>query len=203
MSKRYQVNEVFYSVQGEGVRAGTANCFVRLSGCNLQCNGQQDGEAFAPVCDTEFVSGVRMALPELLTRIVATGPVRWVILTGGEPGLQVDAELIAALHDANIMVAIETNGTQELPGDIDWITVSPKTAEHTLKITQCNEVKYVRHQGQGIPKTTVKAEHYIISPAFEASGFLDPATLQWCIKLVKENPKWRLSVQQHKTWKVR
>lgn len=203
MRQRYRVNEIFWSLQGEGVRAGTPNCFVRFTGCNLRCNGETEGEAFQPVCDTEFLSGVAMTITEMIAQIQASGPVQWVILTGGEPGLQVNAALVEALHAVRIKVAIETNGTQDLPEGIDWVTVSPKTAEHTLKTTRCHEVKYVRQAGQGIPKTTVQAEHYLISPAFEASGFVEPATLQWCIKLVKENPKWRLSVQQHKAWKAR
>jgi organic radical activating enzyme len=127
---------------------------------------------------------------------------RWVILTGGEPALQVDRELIDGLHAAGYELAIETNGSLELPAGIDWITVSPKVAEHAIRQRKAHEVKYVRGYGQGLPKTVVEADHYLISPAFDGDR-IDPRALDWCIRLCKENPPWRLSVQQHKTWKVR
>lgn len=198
----FSVNEIFYSLQGEGMRAGEASTFVRFSGCNLRCNGSSDGEAYQPVCDTEFVSGMRYSVERLVAEASAF-PGRWVVLTGGEPGLQVTQQLIDTLHAEGFKVAIETNGTQALPDGIDWVTVSPKTAEHTLVVKTCHEVKYIRNAGQGIPKTTLKADYYLISPAFDASGQLPRETLAWCIQLVKENPKWRLSVQQHKRWGVR
>jgi organic radical activating enzyme len=129
----------------------------------------------------------------------------WVILTGGEPALQTDSELIDGLHAAGFKLAIETNGSVELPAmgeGIEWITVSPKVAEHAIRQRRAHEVKYVRGHGQGIPRTVVEAEHYLISPAFEGAE-VDPRTLAWCIRLCKENPPWRLSVQQHKLWNVR
>jgi len=222
----YMVNEVFYSLQGEGVRAGTPNVFIRFSGCNLEC--RSDNEAGFD-CDTEFESGTRMGLPELGEAIAAAcadslglppRPPGAVILTGGEPGLQVDAKLIGWLRDLGMFVAIETNGTKELPPGIDWICCSPKSAEHTLRLKHAHELKYVRHRGQGIPRPSVTADHYLISPAFDSitvpSGneagvgaayrtIHRPATgaMEWCIQLVKENPTWRLSVQQHKSWAIR
>ena len=204
MSK-LRINEVFYSLQGEGVRAGTANVFVRFTGCNLACNGTIEGEAYAPVCDTEFMSGVSMTPADLLAAVEGTdaGGSRNVIFTGGEPSSQLSDDLVVLFKSHGYHLAIETNGTQQLPVGLDWVTVSPKTAEHTLAVTEADEVKYVRCAGQGIPKTRVQAEHYLISPAFDGSGRIPPETLQWCIKLVKENPKWRLSVQQHKNWSVR
>lgn len=203
----YAANEIFYSLEGEGVRAGTPNVFVRFTGCNLRC--AKEGEAGFD-CDTEFLSGRMLTLTELVDQVelaaaVASGTVKrpWVTLTGGEPGLQVDDELIAALHNRGFMVAIETNGTQKLPDGLDWITVSPKSAEHTLKQLKAHEVKYVRHYGQGIPKTVVKADHQIISPAFDG-GQMDRKTLEWCIDLAKRNPPWRLSCQLHKAlWGIR
>ncbi|HSS76173.1 MAG TPA: 7-carboxy-7-deazaguanine synthase QueE, partial [Thermoanaerobaculia bacterium] len=126
----------------------------------------------------------------------------WVILTGGEPALQVDSELIDILHAEGYRLAIETNGSVELPSGIDWITVSPKVAEHAIRQRRAHEVKYVRGYGQAIPKTVVEAEHYLISPAFDGAE-LDRRTLDWCIRLCRDNPPWRLSVQQHKQWSVR
>jgi len=195
----YLVNEIFYSLQGEGVRAGTANLFLRFSRCNLACRTETHGFD----CDTEFESGRRMAISEILTEMRAlSAPCRWVVLTGGEPALQVDGALIDAFHAEGYLLAIETNGSVALPPGIDWVTVSPKVAEHALRQRTAHEVKYVRGVGQAIPKTVVEAEHYLISPAFEGEE-VDPRTLDWCIRLVRENPPWRLSVQQHKLWRVR
>ena len=197
--ERYLVNEIFYSLQGEGVRAGTPNLFLRLAKCNLACKVETHGFD----CDTEFESGRRMTLPEIVAEFRAAGEgCGWVILTGGEPALQADRELIDGLHDAGYRLAVETNGSLELPAGIDWITVSPKVAEHAIRQRTAHEVKYVRGYGQAIPKTVVTAEHHLISPAFDGAE-VDPRTLDWCIRLCKENPPWRLSVQQHKLWRVR
>jgi len=196
---RYLVNELFYSLQGEGVRAGTPNFFLRLAKCNLACKVETHGFD----CDTEFESGRWMTLPEILDEMrQLSASCDWIVLTGGEPALQVDSEMIDALHAAGYKLAIETNGSMELPEGIDWITVSPKVAEHAIRQRKAHEVKYVRGYGQAIPRTVVAAEHYLISPAFEGDR-LDPRTLDWCVRLCKENPPWRLSVQQHKAWKVR
>lgn len=210
-SSFYTVNEVFYSVQGEGVRAGTANVFVRFSGCNLACS--KDNEAGFD-CDTEFLSGRRLSLADLVDEVRrASGGAdcKWVVLTGGEPALQVDSELVKALHEKGLSIAIETNGTLELPAGLDWVCVSPKSAEHTLKVERAHEVKYVRHAGQGIPRPLVQSDHKLLSPAHESLVASDgrvvhrphAGSLAWCIELVKLNPEWRLSVQQHKQWSVR
>jgi organic radical activating enzyme len=200
---RLRVNEVFYSLQGEGVRAGEPSIFIRLSGCNLKCNGTEDGEAYQPICDTEFESGEWMEAEAISERCdqLARG-CNWIVWTGGEPALQLTAEVVQYFKDIQYRQAIETNGTRELPPGLDWVCVSPKTAEHTLKVKKATEVKYVRHPGQAIPKPSIEADYYLISPAWQ-DGQLSPATLAWCIDLCKANPKWRLSVQQHKLWKVR
>jgi organic radical activating enzyme len=196
---RYLVNELFYSLQGEGVRAGTPNFFLRLAKCNLACKVETHGFD----CDTEFESGRWMTLPEIVDELrQLSRSCDWIVLTGGEPALQVDREMIDALHAAGYKLAIETNGSVELPEGLDWITVSPKVAEHAIRQKTAHEVKYVRGYGQAVPRTVVEAEHYLISPAFEGDQ-LDPRTLDWCIRLCRENPPWRLSVQQHKMWKVR
>jgi len=230
--KTYQINEVFYSLQGEGIRVGTPNVFVRFSGCNLTC--AKDGEAGFD-CDTEFASGRKLSFADLYTEIVGAvqregcdvqawlapghssaapaiergGP--WVILTGGEPGLQVDEELVSSAHAAGLNLAIESNGTKALPPGIDWVCCSPKSAEHTLRIEHADELKYVRNYGQGIPRPSISAAHMLISPAFrtyeDQTGStvheFEPGALDWCMKLVRENPIWRLSVQMHKMWGVR
>jgi 7-carboxy-7-deazaguanine synthase len=197
--KEYLVNEIFYSLQGEGVRAGTPNLFLRFSKCNLACRRETHGFD----CDTEFESGRRMSLDAILAELRdLSADCDWIVLTGGEPALQIDRELIEGLHEARFQLAVETNGSIELPEGLDWITVSPKVAEHAIRQLRADEVKYVRGHGQGIPKTQVEADHYLISPAFDGEG-LDPKILRWCIQLAKENPPWRLSVQQHKGWNVR
>lgn len=208
--KTYRVNECFYSIQGEGVRAGTPNVFIRFSGCNQTCKKETHGFD----CDTEFTSGRALSLLDIeqwvlrelqkaMPQFIKPLGGQWIILTGGEPALQVDKEFIIFFQSRGWKLAMETNGSLHV-GDLglDWITVSPKVAEHCIKQDFAHEVKYVRGYGQGIPKTVVKANHYIISPAFDGME-LDEETLQWCIKLVKENPQWRLSVQQHKFLKVR
>ncbi len=202
--KTYKVNEVFLTVQGEGIRAGTANVFVRFSGCNLECRkepGPKSPGGFD--CDTEFVSGRKLTLDELVAWIIdVSNGVRWIVATGGEPGLQLDADFIGKLHEHGFKIAVETNGSVELPSNIDWITVSPKVAEHAIRQKFANEVKYVRGLGQAIPRTVVEAEHKLLSPAF--SGLeVEQRVVDWCIGLVLVNPEWRLSMQQHKAWKVR
>ena len=195
----YAINEIFYSLQGEGVRAGTANVFVRFSGCNQTCKKETHGFD----CDTEFVSSEKYSLDALLAEIKDIAPrCRSVILTGGEPGLQLDSDLITALKQQQYYLAVETNGSLEMPAGLDWITVSPKVAEHCIRQMRADEVKYVRNVGQGIPKPLCKASHKLLSPAAEGK-YIDPDSLRWCIKLIKQNPEWRLSVQQHKTWNVR
>lgn len=234
--KTYRVNEVFYSLQGEGVRAGTANVFIRFTGCNLACAkepGDKSPGGFD--CDTEFASGRAVTLDQLADWVetqveISTNTVRtpgkhyqgWLILTGGEPGLQVDMAFIDYWHRRGCKMAIETNGTVLLPhhkckrpergadmwapirSDIplDWITCSPKVAEHAIACKVADEVKYVRGYGQAIPKTVVVADHYLISPAFDGAQ-VHPKTLQWCSNLCLMNPTWRLSVQQHKAMQVR
>lgn len=216
--KIYQVNEIFASLQGEGMRAGTFNIFVRFTGCNLQCAmepGPLSPGGFD--CDTEFAAGRKMTGAEIVDACFS----EWdhhipegdkiegmpgVIFTGGEPSLQLDSSLLTLLDDAGFgPLCIETNGSRdlkEIADALNWITVSPKVAEHAIKQTKAHEVKYVRGYGQAIPKTVVRADHYLISPAFDGMD-LGKRNLDWCIQLVKENPEWRLSVQLHKAWGLR
>lgn len=100
-------------------------------------------------------------------------------------------------------LCVETNGTKTLPAGLDWVSCSPKTAEHTLALTMADELRYVRHAGMGIPRPAVVAAHHFVSPAFQPDGSLRAEDLRWCVQLVLENPQWRLSVQQHKFWRVR
>jgi 7-carboxy-7-deazaguanine synthase len=205
--KRYTVNEIFFSLQGEGARSGTPNVFVRFSGCNMRCDeaaGERSPGGFA--CDTEFESGLPMTGAEITSAALKLAPKAsvGVIFTGGEPGLQLDKALVAAFHKAGFApLCIETNGTVDVSGlGLDWISLSPKVAEHAVRLKSCSELRYVRGNGQGIPKPSVKAARKFISPAFSGDA-LDADTLRWCVDLVKANPDWALSVQQHKTWGIR
>lgn len=232
--KRYMVNEVFLSLQGEGVRAGTLNVFVRLSKCNMACRvepGDKSPGGFD--CDTEFESGRRMTAEQILEEVLRLWPhdertveplgKPWVVLTGGEPLLQYDLDLWEELHSHGVAVAVETNGSLEVPrthqlGDevwaampheqrlayycADWITVSPKVAEHAVRQRDAHEVKYVRGAGQAAPQTSVCADLYLVSPAHDGLR-LDPEALATCQRIIRDDPRWRLSVQQHKAWRVR
>lgn len=199
------MNELFYSLQGEGARAGSANVFVRFSACNLRCDvepGELSPGGFA--CDTEFASGRQMTAGEIVAEALnLAGPGVGVIFTGGEPTLQLDQDLADAFRQEFSPLCIETNGTADVSDlRLDWVTLSPKVAEHAVKVKAAKEVKYVRAYGQGIPRPSCSVLHKFISPAFEG-GVLPDRTLRWCIDLVKKNPEWRLSVQQHQLWRVR
>jgi len=206
--KTLRVNEMFVSLQGEGHRVGTSNFFIRLSGCNLTCT--KEGEAGFD-CDTEFTSGSNMTImdiektmDDLLEKDGCVNP-KNIIWTGGEPSMQFlkDQEIPEYFHQNGYFQSIETNGTIDFdPSQFDFISCSPKSAEHTMRIQHANELRYVRSVGQSIPKPTIQAEHHFISPAFEADLTVHPMTMRYCITMVKTNPSWRLSVQAHKLWKV-
>lgn len=214
----YSVNEVFYSVQGEGLKAGTAMTFVRFAGCNLTCS--RDGEAGFD-CDTDFSAGIRHSAEEIAQRCreelseytgrswptegeVAHEQKPWVLLTGGEPALQVDEPLLRALTP-DFRLAIETNGTRILPIGFDWICVSPKTATHTLHQTYCDELKVVLQHGRALPdhSSVMEAENLLLSPAIDTDPNQTRRNIEWCIRQVKLHPEWRLSFQEHKVWGIR
>jgi 7-carboxy-7-deazaguanine synthase len=208
INKRYRVNEIFCSPQGEGHRQGEPSIFVRFTGCNLRCRveaGPRSPGGFD--CDTEFISGINMPAAELVTEVKHLSTqtdCKWIVLTGGEPTLQVDGYLCDLLHEQGFSLQIETNGTRGIPHawGIDFITVSPKVAEHAIRQLTADEVKYVRGYKQGIPHTRVKAQHHFISPAFDGSE-MDADAVRWCHQLAKENPPWKVSTQQHKLDGVR
>ena len=206
-TRRYSVNEMFFSLQGEGARAGTSNVFVRFSGCNMRCDvkaGKRSPGGFA--CDTEFESGRAMSGADIIAYALKLAPEgkAGVIFTGGEPALQLDKALVDSMRSAGFgPLCIETNGTVDVSAlGLDWISLSPKVAEHAVRVKECSEIRYVRGYGQGIPRPSARAGKKYISPAFSGDS-VDRDTLKWCIDLVKKNPGWALSVQQHKTWKIR
>lgn len=204
MSKAYYVTEIFYAPQGEGGRAGEPSIFIRFRGCNMACDiepGPRSPGGFR--CDTDFSSGKSMGLNDIYERVKeASDRCKWIVLTGGEPAQQVDTLFIDYFKNRGFKLAIESNGTIALPEGLDWICISPKTAEHAVKQLTANEVKYVRSYDQCIPVPACKSELKYVSPAFDGHG-LEQKNLEWCLKLIQENPEWRLSVQFHKLWRCR
>jgi 7-carboxy-7-deazaguanine synthase len=129
-----------------------------------------------------------------------------IVFTGGEPLLQLSEEVVSSFKAAGFYVAIETNGTLRPPLGIDYVAVSPKIAEHVLaqnfKDVHIDELRYVRNRSQGIPKPLVKADHYYVSPEFHGE-YAVQENIDHCIDLVKTNPTWKLSLQEHKLLKIR
>ncbi len=208
----YHVKEIFYTLQGEGANAGTPAVFCRFAGCNLWSGREEDrSEAQCTFCDTLFVGsdgdgGGRFATAGELAqacRNVLQGleGTALVVLTGGEPMLQVDEPLMEALHDAGFAIAIETNGTLPVPGDIDWICVSPKAGTE-LKQRQGDELKLVYPQADLLPEAVngLDFDHFFLQPMDGPEKERNTAAaMRYCLA----NPPWRLSVQTHKILGIR
>lgn len=175
----YRVNEIFYSLQGEGVFAGTPAVFVRFSGCNRRCD----------FCDTDHSPHTPMTATEIASAACAF-PARRVILTGGEPAMQADALLVSILHEAGFTIHIETNGSLPLPDGIDWVTCSPK--DRDLSLTRADELKVV-YTGEDPSWATelIDAPHWLLQPC-------SCANTQATVAYILAHPRWRLSLQTHK-----
>jgi len=198
---KLKVSEIFYSLQGEGARIGTPTVFIRLQGCKAK------NACFAAgiKCDTEFESGQEMSVQDIIFWIVSNAKgCQEITWTGGEPLDQLTEEIIAYFKKNNYYQAIETSGLHPAPIGLDFICVSPKVAEHVIKKNFPNgvtELRYVRHKGQSIPQPSIKAEHYWLSP--HSDGFtINSENMKHCINLCIENPKWKLSLQNHKLWNI-
>lgn len=189
-----RINEIFYSLQGEGARVGQPTVFIRLTGCDLSCG----------FCDTEFASGKDLTTDELLVR-VKQYPAKWITWTGGEPMLQLNEDVVSAFRNAGYLQSIETNGGYSVPFDLDWLVVSPKVAEHVVKRNFPNgvdELRYAWHAGKvSVPQPSVDATHKFLSPVCDGN-YINAVNLKHCIELCKSNPDWKLSVQQHKIWNI-
>ena len=194
----YPVNEIFYSLQGEGYYTGTPSVFIRMSGCNLQC-------AF---CDTDHYHHTMMSAPEIVEQVMLHPDAPLIVLTGGEPALHIDNALIKALKLTGKIIAIETNGTLPLPDGIDWVTLSPKTAFQggmslPCVLTSCNELKVV-YTGQDLSLyDSIKAQHRFLQPCFIDNPKQRLIGLQATVEAVLNNPTWRLSLQTHKVLGIR
>ncbi|MBO9560164.1 MAG: 7-carboxy-7-deazaguanine synthase [Caulobacter sp.] len=203
----YSVKEIFLTLQGEGGQAGKAAVFCRFAGCNLWTGREQDrAKAVCTFCDTDFVgtdgeNGGKFATPEALVDVIEAqwtgGPDdRLVVCTGGEPLLQLDEPLIAALHARGFMIAVETNGTVEAPEDIDWVCVSPK-ADAPVVQTRGQELKLVFPQEKALPERfeALDFERFYLQPM---DGPDRDRNTQLAVAYCLSHPQWRLSVQTHK-----
>ena len=204
----YSVKEIYPTLQGEGAQTGRAAVFCRFSGCNLWSGRDDDrADAVCDFCDTDFVgtdgeNGGRYESARQLAEACAkqrqddNGRSTYVVLTGGEPMLQVDLELIRALHAAGFEIGIETNGTLAVPGEIDWICVSPKAGAE-LRQTQGDELKLVFPQAGAAPEAFegLAFDHFFLQPLDgPARAENTTAAADYC----RRHPRWRLSLQTHK-----
>lgn len=218
MSNTYAVKEIFYTLQGEGANAGRAAVFCRFAGCNLWSGREADrAGAVCQFCDTDFAGtdgtgGGKFASARVLAEaVVEAGGSAWifpnedaprlVVLTGGEPMLQVDQELIDALHEHHIEIAIETNGTLPVPAAIDWICVSPKAGAPFVQ-TSGDELKLVYPQPGINPEAyrRLAFTHLLLQPM---DGPNARANTQAAVAYCQAHPDWRLSVQTHKILGIR
>lgn len=212
-----RVAERFYSLQGEGGRAGEPSLFIRLSGCSAKHACYQSGVR----CDTEFESGEEQSLDDLLAwcRSPEHHGCDYIVWTGGEPLDQLTPEAVLFFKESGFLQAIETSGAKPLTPQmatlLDYVVVSPKVAEHVLarhftgavrthapeRLFNVHELRYVRHPGQGIPEPSLAAMRQFLSPHADG-GVISAESLRHCVDLCLRHPLWRLSVQQHKLWGV-
>lgn len=187
---KLNVNEIFYSLQGEGVRQGAASIFIRLTRCNLACE----------FCDTDFENGQDMTLEEI-EKVIKVFPCRWIVWTGGEPTLQLTDSCLQFFRDRGYKQAVETNGTRAVPSLIDYITCSPKGNYRKAKevVPAADEVRIPIRAGGKLPpiEELPEAGKYFISPVFDGDR-INPENVAYCVKLVQDNPIWNLSLQIHK-----
>ena len=208
---KYRIKEIFFTQQGEGKNTGKDFIFVRFSGCNLW-SGQEKHRASAicKFCDTDFygtdgINGGKYQVKELIKKIKslwisADSQIR-VVLTGGEPLLQVDEVLISALKKEDIYIAVETNGTLEAPDGIDWICMSPK-ANTEIKLRKGSEVKVVYPQKNLNPDNfnVLDFKNFYIQP-MDSKNYED--NVSQSVKYCMQNPNWKLSLQTHKILGIR
>lgn len=197
--KKYKINEIFYSLQGEGVWTGCAAIFIRFSLCNLRC----------PFCDTDFSKFTELSASEIVAKLKEINcEFRFIVLTGGEPTLQVDSELIEVLHKEGYYLSIETNGTHEIPKGIDWVTCSPKTAyiakdKARVRIKEASEVKVVFDGQHEVSTYGIHAPNLFLQPCDVGDEERNEEILNHCLAYILEHPEWRLSLQSQKIIGVR
>jgi organic radical activating enzyme len=186
---KLKVNEIFYSIQGEGANAGMPAVFIRLSGCNKSC----------PFCDTQHEAYTEMTVAAIIAEVNKYDPCGTIIWTGGEPTLQLTDEILK--HFGTFYNCIETNGTNPVPESIEYIACSPKVPTGLLNknFKWLNEIRYPIKKGDVLPDIDLlpDADNYFVSPIDVSKENID-----YCLKQIKENPQWRLSVQVHKLLKI-
>ncbi|MBF0561895.1 MAG: 7-carboxy-7-deazaguanine synthase [Alphaproteobacteria bacterium] len=199
----YAVKELFHTLQGEGAHTGRAAVFCRFAGCNLWSGRAGDRDAaICRFCDTDFIGGETFATAGTLAAAIAAlwlggrEATPFVVVTGGEPLLQLDPPLIAALHEQGFTIAVETNGTMAPPPGIDWLCVSPK-AGAPLRVTGGDELKLVFPQAGLDPEAFAGLDfrYFFVQPM---DGPAREATTREAIGYCLEHPRWRLSLQMHK-----
>lgn len=209
----YTVKEIFATLQGEGFHTGRAAVFCRFAGCNLWTGRERDrAGAICTFCDTDFVGvaadGGRFVSADDLAETIeqrwtagAGDDRRFVVCTGGEPLLQLDEQLVSALHQRGFQVAIETNGTRLPPRGVDWVCVSPK-ANAELVLVNGNELKLVYPQVGADPERydALEFEHFFLQPM---DGPALAENLRAAVKYCQQHPRWRLSLQTHKLLGIR
>ena len=194
----FKINEIFHSLQGEGFHAGTPAVFVRFSGCNLHC-------AF---CDTQHQAGEMMSLQEIVEEVNKYPNAPFLVLTGGEPSLFIDEAFVAELKQkTHKIITIETNGTWPLPSNLDWVTLSPKTAfeggdAEPCALRRCDELKVV-YLGQDLAQyNDIEAKHRFLQPCFCEDEKQRQTNMKACVEAVMHNPGWRLSLQIHRVLNI-
>ena len=205
-AKTYKIKEAFYTLQGEGAQAGRAAVFLRFTGCNLWSGREEDRHAaVCKFCDTDFIGTdgtnggryTRVQCGELVAGLWPGGGTPYVVCTGGEPLLQLDAPLIGELKSRGFEIAVETNGTVPVPKGIDWVCVSPK-ADAELVVRGGSELKLVYPQAEASAQPErfvgLDFEHFFLQPKDEAGRDNTAVTVDYCMR----HPQWRVSLQTHK-----
>ncbi len=194
----YRINEIFYSLQGEGFHTGTPAVFVRFSGCNLRCT----------FCDTQHQTGEMFSLQEIVNEVNKYSIAPLLVLTGGEPSLFIDEAFVAELKQkTGKKISIETNGTRLLPINLDWVTLSPKSSFdggdlEPCVLTHCDELKVV-YLGQDLAQYDgIEAKYRFLQPCFVENLEQRKANMQACVEAVKRHPNWRLSLQIHRALNI-
>lgn len=200
MNKIYIVHSIFHTLQGEGIHSGKVAVFVRFAGCNLWSGREaQRAQASCKFCDTKFVGGQRMTRQQIIDEVSQYPGM--IVFTGGEPALQLDAELVRALQKRGRYVAIETNGTRPIPSMLDWVCVSPKS-NTTIVVNRADELKLVYPQEGMEPwlaSSRVCAPHQWLSPM---DGPDWQVNVNAAIAYAKMDSRWRVNIQAHKFWGV-
>lgn len=189
----FRVNNIFYSLQGEGRNTGRAAVFIRFAGCNLRCS----------FCDTEFESYREMTEEDILA-VIRDYPSHFVVLTGGEPTLQVDESFVDFLHQHEYEVAMESNGTRPAPKNLDWLTVSPKESgkwkvKSEKRLPDEIKVVFDEHTAETLSSFHLPPSSFLyLQPCDTGDPVRNKAITQDCVNYIKQHPQWRLSLQTHK-----